>query len=61
MRTTDSTGTGDAEMSDVTKTEILIAKPVGLYALKQFAQDILNAVEKYEKSVKKELDKKNDS
>lgn len=35
----------------------LIAKPAGLHALKQFAQDILNAVEEYEKNIKKELAK----
>ena len=52
MRTTNNAG----EL-EIIKTEILIAKPAGLYALKQFAQDILNAVEKYEKNVKKELTK----
>lgn len=39
---------------------IIVAKPAGLNALKQFAQDILNAVEKYEKNVKKELNEKDD-
>lgn len=43
------------------KTEItVIAKLPNLHALKQFGQDILNAVEKYEKSMKKELTEKDD-
>lgn len=46
---------------ETAKTEItVIAKLPNLHALKQFGQDILNAVEKYEKSVKKELTEKND-
>ncbi len=58
MRTIDNTGTDDTEGEEtVIKTEILIAKPAGLHALKQYAQDILNAVDRYEKNVKKELAK----
>jgi len=35
----------------------VIVKPPNMFALKQFAQDILNAIEKYEKSVEKESTK----
>jgi len=35
--------------------KIDVMKPPGLNALKQFGQDILTAVEKYEQNVKKEL------
>ena len=46
---------------EATKPEIaVIAKLPNLHALKQFGQDILNAVDKYEKSVKKELAEKDD-
>lgn len=37
------------------KTEIVIAKPAGLYALRQFGQNLINAVNQYEEDVKKEL------
>ena len=43
----------EKEKEKVTK-KIVIVKPANLYALKQLAQDILNAVREYEKSVKKE-------
>ena len=33
-------------------------RPPGLNALKQFGQDILNAVEQYEQNVKQELEEK---
>lgn len=49
------------EEKETPETKIkIIGKPAGLYALKQFAQDILNAVEKYEKNVKKELAERDD-
>ena len=54
MEKIEDAGTGNAKEPEAIKTEIVIVKPAGLYALKQLGQDILNAVEKYEKSVKKE-------
>lgn len=45
----------EEEKEEVVKTEILIARPAGLYALRQFGQNLINAVNQYEEDVKKEL------
>ena len=51
MKTKDNPGTEITGVVEETKVTI---KLPNLHALKQLAQDILNAVDKYEKSVKKE-------
>jgi len=47
----------EKKMKDVKTRDIsykYIARPSGLNSLKQFAQDIMNAIEKYEDSLKEE-------
>lgn len=38
--------------------KVIVVKPAGLNALKQFGQNLINACRQYEQDVKKELDEK---